>query len=129
MNYPKTKAEWWEFVDEHQDDLINCVRQFHPNSHTDYHPSREFMITASNAEAACERVRQAITKNNVGDPVLLAKMYILDRDPQLALILNETWFGAPESTDVFHVPGFGVLCDLCSESYVLHEEDEDVDSA
>lgn len=129
MDYPKTKAEWWQLVDENQEDLINCVRQFHPNSKTDYHPSREFMITASNAEAACERVRACITKNQVGDPVLLAKMYILDREPHLVHILNETWFGAPESRSVMSVPGFGILCDLCSKSYLLYEENEDVDSA
>ena len=35
------------------------------------------------------------------------------------------WFGMPESTEVRSYPGFGVLCNLCSESYVLYEGDED----
>jgi len=126
---PTTKEEWWECVDELQDELIGCVRRFHPNVHNSYHPNRELVITAADAEAACEKIREEIRQNSVGDPVLLAKMYIADRDSRLVSILNETWFGAPESSSVMSVPGFAVLCDLCSESYLLYEDEEDVDSA
>jgi len=31
----------------------------------------------------------------------------------------------PESMSIRSEPGFGILCDLCSESYVLFEENEE----
>lgn len=44
------------------------------------------------------------------------------KDPAIVGLLNEVWFGMPESMDSREAPGFGILCDLCSEGYVLEEE-------
>jgi hypothetical protein len=99
---------WWNTVDTNWEQLSKLIYQFHPC----YHVSHEYTITASMAEKACESIRRDITRQNACEAAEQAK---LTRDADtLISILNETWFGMPESTDVRGVSGFFVLCDLCS---------------
>lgn len=121
--YPTTKQEWWNFVERNQHDLLNLIGQFHPvcNMYNEYDDA--WQITAPGAEQACQVVRDEIKRSATSDPLVLAATYIETKDPRLANLLNETWFGAPEDRAVMSLPGFGLLCDLCSESYLLYEED------
>ena len=48
------------------------------------------------------------------------------QDSQISKIINDAWFGMPESSFIRSTPGFFVFCDLCSESYLLDEFDEDL---
>jgi len=34
-------------------------------------------------------------------------------------VLNRAWFNAPDSMCIHTFPGWGVLCDLCSKSYLV----------
>lgn len=38
---------------------------------------------------------------------------------EISSILNTTWFNAPDSSGIRHIPSWGALCDLCSESWVF----------
>lgn len=40
-------------------------------------------------------------------------------------ILQETWWYAPDSRELHSIPGWGVLCDLCSEFEYNEEEIEE----
>lgn len=47
----------------------------------------------------------------------------LKRSPEkLWKILNEAWFNAPDNATIHKMPGWGILCDLCSE--YPHKEQE-----
>ena len=49
-----------------------------------------------------------------------------DRDPEpLLRVLNAAWHVAPDEPWIHSIPGWGVLCDLCSEDWVFVGEKED----
>ncbi|MCK9458183.1 MAG: hypothetical protein M0R80_00710 [Proteobacteria bacterium] len=116
---PETAEQWWTLVEQYHDELRELVSTFHPCNHT----YTDFAITAEVAEAICEQARAAIRAKDADDPIERFEQYRTEKNPKLASLLNETWFGMPESTEVRSYPGFGVLCNLCSEAYVLQEDD------
>ena len=44
------------------------------------------------------------------------------KDIELARYFHAAWGAAPDSPSIHFVPGWGKLCDLCSEDYVLYED-------
>lgn len=86
-DYPTTKEEYWQLVDQHWQDLYNILAMFLP---------KEQLATADNLR--------------------------LQQDPQLSHLFNEAWWNAPDSPSIHSIPSWYVLCNLCSESYVLMEE-------
>lgn len=48
-----------------------------------------------------------------------AKRAMQERNPKLAMIFEITWQNAPDSRTIHDLPGWGLLCNLCSESHVL----------
>lgn len=119
MSYPETKAAWWVLVEEHKDELLDLVSMFHPY----YRQTYNYPITATMAEKVCEAVRKEIADKEQYDPQRLFERYCKEKNPELVHLLNEVWFGIPESSEVRNQPGFYELCDLCSEGYVLDEEE------
>jgi hypothetical protein len=53
-----------------------------------------------------------------------ADNYRLNQDAKLAGIFQTAWANAPDSPSIHYLPSWNVLCDLCSESYVLFDYDE-----
>lgn len=43
-----------------------------------------------------------------------------DRDPKLAEYFDQAWCNAPDAGWIHSHPGWGVLCDLCSEQWVFN---------
>lgn len=117
---PTTKEEWWQLVESNYNDLFYLIGKFHPENYRIH----RYNITADKAEKVCENVRNEIRSRNAFNDVhpldRFKKLYDT-RNSDLASLLSETWFGMPESSDIRSEPGFFVLCDLCSESYVLEE--------
>jgi hypothetical protein len=120
MSYPKNAQEWWDQVELYREQLLNLVEEFHPY----YRNSHNFTITAPAAEQVCEQARKDICQEQKENPSALFEQYRIGKNPLMISLLNQTWFGLPESSSVRCLPGFGVLCDLCSEAYVLREEEE-----
>lgn len=112
MNYPRTAEEWWRSLEEHLDDVRSLIRQFHPT----YHRVKNLPITASVAEAVCEKVREGVRENYPEDPMVTFDLALTNKDGAIILqVLNQTWFGIPESRDAHSLPSFHAFCDLCSE--------------
>lgn len=121
----KTKEDWWSVFNSHKDDLRSLVSNFHPVCRNEEFAG-EFSISAGAAEEACEHVRKAIVDSGINpSPVEEFDRAIASNDHNaLIRLLNQTWFGIPESYDSRELPGFFPLCDLCSESWVFEEGDE-----
>lgn len=47
-----------------------------------------------------------------------------DKDPKLSLYYQTAWFKLPDIPAIHSIPGFSILCDLCSESHVLYTKEE-----
>ena len=43
------------------------------------------------------------------------------KNPDLVDVLQTVWNNAPDTPGLHDIPGWNVLCDLCSEQYVLQE--------
>jgi hypothetical protein len=52
----------------------------------------------------------------------------LAKDRKIANLFNDAWFAAPDHRSIHSIPSWHVLCDLCSESYVLYEGEEDLEN-
>lgn len=106
-------SDWWARVDNNWNSLLNAIASYHPLAES---PRNHGPITAPGAEIACEVVRELIRRNDKGNPLDRAETAKQNRDvSEMLSVLNEAWFGAPESRSVYATPGFPTLCDLCSE--------------
>ncbi len=97
--------EYLQLFDKNFDNIQALVYKYHPY----FRNVHEHTISAPGAEFACEQVRKQIQKENNPPNLELRDPLYLNR------VFNDTWFGMPESMEVRYEPGFGVLCDLCSE--------------
>lgn len=69
-----------------------------------------------------EPLAVAIAKHAVGQPlVLVLDQLRKDRSNRLQDLFQSLWAAAPDTGDIHARPAWGVLCDLCSEAYVLYE--------
>jgi hypothetical protein len=126
-----TIKEWWELVDDSWDDLIYLIEMFHPACRSDMNMMK-YPITAEMPEKACASIRRDVVEeynpffSKKKLPISTAITCRANKDISgLISVLNQTWFGMPESTDVHREPGFNELCDLCEGPY--EEEQEDVE--
>jgi hypothetical protein len=92
--YPKDKEEYWNIVNEYWNELTNIMLRFLPK----FLPKQTDIITFLNE-----------LKDN--------------KNPELARMFNLTWIGAPDSGEIHAIPAWNVLCDLCSECYLLEESE------
>lgn len=125
--YPKTKDEWWKFVDDNWDDLERIVLTYYPNQQ-DF-PEEGWPVN-NTPQAICNQIIQELRdKKPIWKSKDFFKSYInhlrKTRDNNLDGIFQDSWFGMPEDPGVREISGFHVFCDLCSESYVLYEGREE----
>lgn len=82
-----------------------------------YHPAisikKPMNITAHNAEEARQNVASAIRE--VPDISLFDQDLSEDNIDQVYNIMNEAWFGVPESTDCWKITGFPSLVNLLED--------------
>jgi hypothetical protein len=97
--HPKTKEQYWAIVDEYWPELLNIILMF--NSETiedfknlDFGKKTAFVVT---------QLKQ-------------------DKNRDLVDWFNATWASAPDDGYIHLIPAWYQLCDLCSESYLLYEE-------
>lgn len=45
----------------------------------------------------------------------------LNKDTNIVRLFNSAWSNAPDDCSIHSIPSWHVLCDLCSESYVLDD--------
>ena len=121
MSSPKTKDEWWDLLGENEQYVRDIIASYHP-----YYQHPHFMkITAPRAEQVREQVELQVEQQSQdeGDPAERFDAAVKAKDwGTLVNLMNEAWFGVPESTSCWGIPGFGALCDLCSEAWVFQEE-------
>ena len=73
-------------------------------------------ITAPQAERACEIVREQIRKTSFERPDVQFNVALQNEDcDTLASLFSSTWFGVPESTSCWGIPGFSLAVDLLDD--------------
>jgi len=95
-----TKEEWFAKFLKHRDVLLDLVKVYYPS----HHQQHNLKITAPMAEAA----RLMIPLKELPD----IKQLIKDKDVNgLYEVLQDTWFGMPESTEIRN-EAFYILCEM-----------------
>lgn len=120
-----TNEEYIRVCKDNWPNLLAMVRDYHPASKA-FGKAKPMNITAGAAESACAKVRLDIQQeyDKFVDVVADAEKALREADcGELCSIFNETWFGIPESLSAWELPGFGVLCDLCSEYEPPHGDE------
>jgi hypothetical protein len=115
-----TLQDWWNTVEGHRDQLLKLVDKYHPY----FRIKHDHPISAPAAELACQQIRREIASETLQNPSDLFQQYLKNRDSSMVHLLNEVWFGMPESYESRWEPGFGVLCVLCDEAWVFNDEEE-----
>jgi hypothetical protein len=97
-HYPRNKEEWWKNLEAWWPELLALINTYGCRLSN----PRDPLATMEPAATELERMKQA-------------------KDEKMALILEEAWCNAPDHGSIHTNKGWDVLCDLCSESYVLTE--------
>lgn len=127
-----TREAWIEQAKRDAHKIRQLIRKYHPaNTRPKTQQERDLVgedMTAPAAEMACEdvrgQVREQFQKNNLGDPVMIFDQ-ALDRGDVTIIykIMNQTWFGVPETTACWSFPGFPETVDLMDDPPDLPEPD------
>lgn len=100
-HYPKTKDEWWAVVNNYWDDLLLVVGKYVNLSEFSGLKGEEF-VTETLLSTAIKAKR--------------------DKNTDLVMLFENAWSAAPDSGSIHGNAAWGILCDLCSESYLLFED-------
>lgn len=114
------QQQWLDKVKAHQVVLAALIADYHPAARARVRDRQmanrvvdDMPITAPMAERACSRVRESIAAEYKTDPVVDFDNAIKSEDTgKIIVILNQAWFGVPESTSCWKIPGFGVAVEL-----------------
>jgi hypothetical protein len=107
------QSTWMQKVLEHQKNLRDLIANYHPAMNQ---PKKNLPITAPNAERACEVVRESIRTKEPQNPLERWDKAIQEKNiPVIDSLLNGAWFGVPESTYCWGIPGFREAVDLMDD--------------
>jgi len=105
-------------VRANEDVLRDLIGRYHPVNLRP-HLGTDAMspdITAPQAERACEIVRKAIAKESFICPDVQFNVALQNDDAAtIASLLQSAWFGVPESTGCWSIPGFSIAVDLLDD--------------
>lgn len=110
-----TSNKWIEKARANAAALRNLIASYHPAA-TPIVRSTKLPITAPNAEMACDRVRKQIQATAPSNPIHRFDVAMDAGDiPSLLLLLDEAWFGVPESTACWGITGFREAVELMED--------------
>jgi hypothetical protein len=95
---PTTAEEYWQVIDNNWTDLLNIILMFGPEN-----------VIDTSADCIIEKLAVVATK------------YKDSRDIRLIDLFNKTWASAPDDGRIHLIPAWHILCDLCSESYLVFD--------
>lgn len=93
--YPKTPQEYWSVVDKYWIHLLNIILRFGPDT----------------VEVNGEIVKLAVAASRLKEA----------RSPDLVNYFHDSWVSAPDDGCIHAIPAWGILRDLCSESYLVQD--------
>lgn len=110
-----TKEQWLQRVRDNKDELTGFIAQYHPASHK-FQP-QDMPITAHASEGACQLVRQYIAADpSEAAPIQRFTAAVEAGDVNaIYSLLDSAWFGVPESTSCWSIPGFSLAVDLMDD--------------
>ncbi len=111
------KNDWIAKVKTNYDVLYNFISCYHPINLSPRKDNEAMTnITAVQAERACELIRKKIRQESLDYPDVQFNIAVKNEDYQtIYSLLSASWFGVPENTECWNIPGFNVACDLMDD--------------
>lgn len=113
-----TDQDFLAMARSHLGHLTDLIRGYHPSSRDEWADSGGLPITAPAAEGMAISVRSAIAEKEkqMAVPEERFQKAIEDGDAKTAYqLLQSAWFGVPESTSCWGIPGFKALVDMLDD--------------
>ena len=93
----ETSRDWWQSVNDNWVDLLKIMCKFLPMDKN-----------------------EDIDKDILDFPLIVHVTELKEKeDAKLLSYFKSAWWCAPDCSNTLKIPGWGVLCDLCSEDWVL----------
>lgn len=113
----KTWDEWYKYAEDNRGALAVITASYHPHYRTP--GGTNLPITAHGAEAACIEIRKQIRDTSAPSqrmPTLRLLNAIKEKNSnEILQILNEVWFGVPESTLCWNLEGWQEMLNLIED--------------
>lgn len=126
------RQEWIEKAKRDTDKLQSLIGKYHPQRRSPMTKRQLDMVgetmTAPNAELACESIRNQIRQQyrdeNLQDPVQIFTKALEAGNILVAYkVLDQTWFGVPETTSCWTFTGFTESVELIEDAMEILEEE------
>lgn len=101
--YPKSKDEWWKLADDWWPELVNIMTMFLPINEIDMQEDEDHKPIIDDLYPMIYHIE----KNKK------------EKSAKLFKYLQGAWETAPDDPSIHKIPGWDILCDLCSEVDVL----------
>jgi hypothetical protein len=115
--YPKNRQHWWLLAKIYQEYLLDLIYKYHPyyksgHTITFTHSFQEYL-----KQTSCKKIEDK------DDPQDLFRQYLRSKNKEMVNLLQNVWGAMPDSPEIHNELGFGTLCDLCSEGYLLDDNE------
>jgi len=110
------ESEWLESCKSNRSSILSCIGQYHPASHR-FQPASVDTATAELAQKACNHISEEIRSEAGVEPPSVAFAAALESGDigTLSQLMNQTWFGVPENTNCWSIPGFSEMVELIED--------------
>lgn len=107
-------TEWLNSAKQNSDSIISLLESYHPQSVVDSLTLEPLPITAPGAEIACELIRRSIADEKSDSTPKERWIKALDNNDvdTIMSLLQDAWFGVPESTSCWNIKGFKEAVEL-----------------
>ncbi len=116
--------DWLASCRTHQKVLREIIADYYPSNHP--RVSADFEITAPAAQAACDVVCEDIRAKDKGKLCATARFDLALKEGnvgELNSLMSSAWFGVPETTSCWHIPGFNEMVNLLDDPPEYDEPD------
>jgi hypothetical protein len=124
-----TTQEWIAQATQNRNKLLDLLTSFHPAAQSTRRSDYNLPITTSAAEDACRNVRAVIAVETAGMNIPKKFQAALDKADvgEIHSLLQQAWFGVPESSSCWSIPGFAEAVDLMDDPPDDYEPDAPIE--
>jgi len=121
----ETLNDWWRLVEENKGELRSIVSghcvTFKDAKRIERNMEPNWIVPGGrfyglNISGIYEKLQEEALEQ--------FEEYIRSRNRKIHSMFSQAWWRAPDRPEIHDIPGWDVLCDLCSEDWVFWEEGE-----
>jgi len=114
---------WWRYFDLHSKEIRNVVKEFLPSKKvtlTYTPPARQRKEIADLAKITADKINTSNAKRRLPSMKDFDSAVTVRSDASKTLliaIMTQSWFSAPDTQEVYKIPGFTEMCNLLDGTF------------